>query len=315
MIQTPLPAIPNSLEGEDIDLSVIIVSWNVRIFLAKCLESLKGERKTLRIQVVVIDNGSRDGTVEHIPAAHPDIEFIAAGENLGFARANNLGLERARGRYVLLLNPDTEVEPGSLSGLVTYLDRHPEVGAAGVQLLNTDGSLQPSCLRFPTPGVTIMNALGLRVLFPRLTAFRKYLMADWDHSEERNVDQLMGAFIMVRSEIVEAVGPLDERFWMYYEEVDWCRRIRQAGWRIRYVPAFRTTHHLSQSARLQAAPRRQSMALRSAGRYFRKHAGFPSALFVSLAVWIGIAGRWLLWWAITPIRLVTERIRGQERTS
>ncbi len=254
-----------------VDLSVVIVSWNTAELLERCLASLEQEFQRiggLRSQVIVVDNGSSDGTPERIRARYPWVEMRVNATNMGFAAANNLGLRDSRGRYILLLNPDTEVLPGALATLMAYMDDHPEVGLVGPRLLNPDGTLQVSC--YPSP--TLSRELWRLLHLDRWHPYGTYRMESWSTELPRQVEVIKGACMLVRRDALEQVGPLDESYFMYTEEVDWCYRIRRAGWTVVWVPQARVLHYGGQST--QQIPEEMFLHLyRSKVQYFRKHYG------------------------------------------
>lgn len=230
------------------DLAIVIVSFNTRDMLRDCLRALPAAVGPLSCMTYVVDNASGDGSVEMVRAEFPGVELIASDKNLGFARANNVALERADARYLLLLNPDTEAEPGSLERLVAFMDAHPRAGACGPLLLNSDGTLQPNGRRFPTLLREVLAVTGAWRLVPRWYE-RRLVYGRADLKAESEVDQVSGACILVRRDAMAQVGPLDDRFFMFYEEVEWCRRIRDTGWEIWLVPAARVVHHWMGSVR------------------------------------------------------------------
>lgn len=262
----------------DLDVSIVIVSWNTRELLERCLASVfaglgrapsdLSEGGLPTGEVVVVDNNSRDGSAELVRERYPRARLIASRENLGFARANNLGLRGYRGRYALLLNPDTEVQPGALARLVRYLDAHPDVGAAGPLILNPDGSLQLSCHRSPN----LPRELWRLFHGDAIRHFGTYAMDEWSRHEPRAVDVIQGACLMVRREALTRVGLLDEDFYIYSEEVDLCERIRREGWAIHWVPEAAVVHYGGQSTR-QVAEEMFLHLYRSKLIYFRKHQG------------------------------------------
>jgi N-acetylglucosaminyl-diphospho-decaprenol L-rhamnosyltransferase len=255
-----------------VDLSVVIVNWNVRDLLRTCLRSVLAEaRPDFTVEAIVVDNGSHDGSVEMLREEFPTVVLIANTRNRGFTGGNNDGLAVARGRVVMLLNPDTEVRAGALGALVSYLDTHPEAGAAGPQLLNPDGSVQSSRRRFPTLATALFESTWLQPLAPRGVP-RDYYVLDRRDDETCAVDWVTGAALAVRREAFERVGGLDERFFMYSEELDWCRRIRQAGWQIVYLPQAQIVHHEGKSSE-QAVPARHINFQRSKVLYFEKYHG------------------------------------------
>lgn len=256
------------------DVSVVIVNWNTSDLLARCLTSLEPERRMLASEVIVVDNGSTDGSVELVEKIHSDVRLIPNSNNRGYAVANNQGIDASFGRYVFLLNSDTEVEAGSLRALVDYGDAHSGVGIMGARLLNSDGTLQPSGGRFPTPLSTTLGLFGLDRLIgrPRYGTRR-------DYSKPAPVDEVSGAAMMVRREVIEQVGPLDESFAWGYEDVDLCRRAHRAGWQVHYVPAAVVRHEWGASRR-QAPAATVMMAVNGRRHYFDKHYGRAATGFV-----------------------------------
>ncbi len=235
----------------DLDLSVIIVSYRVRDVLRDCLNSLYagGGLEGLASEVTVVDNASGDGTPAMVAAEFPQVTLLPLDTNRGFSGANNAGLERATGRGLLLLNPDTLVPQGALSACVRYLDTQPEtVGAMGCRVAGVDGQTQWECARRAvTPGDEIARAFLLDRAFPRSDRFNRERMPGWDRADERDVESLLGAFMLIRREAFAKVGGLDERFFLMYEDTDYCARLRQAGYRIRYYPGVSITHLGGQS--------------------------------------------------------------------
>ncbi len=242
-------ALPMNRRPPDLDISLVIINSNGRRLLEECLRSLPASCEGVSWEAVVVDNGSTDGSVEMMRRDFPECPFVANRENLGFTKANNQGLEIARGRYMVLLNNDTEARPGSFAAAVRYLDEHEDVGAAGPKLLNTDGSRQLSCRRFPSFQQALFNRYSLLTrLFPDNPYSRSYLMSDLDGDEDevRDVDWVSGACLIFRRSVYDRIGPLDERYWMYSEDVDYCLRVWQAGYRVSYVPVGEVFHHIGQ---------------------------------------------------------------------
>ncbi len=263
--------------------SVIIVHYNTPALLIDCLTSLAALPEAGTLEVLVVDNGSADaaGAEAQARAIWPALVWLGNATNRGFAAANNQGLERARGPYLCLLNSDTVVRPGALAALLAYLEARPRVAVAGPRLLNPDGSLQPSCFRLPTLARTLGDGLLITNALRRLPAVDAY--AGWPHDRERLVEAVSGACLVVRREAVAQVGGLDERFWMYAEESDWCRRFRAAGWAVGFCPTAVIIHRGQGSwagdtgAALDAAERGRRA-------YFAKHYG-P----LGVALWHGTA--------------------------
>jgi N-acetylglucosaminyl-diphospho-decaprenol L-rhamnosyltransferase len=258
------------------DLSVVIVSWNVRDLLRRCLTSVLHPRThtptpTPSLEIVVVDNASTDGSVEMLRAEFPQVALIANADNRGFTVGNNQGIAAAQGRYVMLLNPDTEVLGDALVALVRYMEAHPDVGLVGPQLLYPDGSVQSSRRRFPTLATAFLESTWLEPWAPR-SLLRRYYVLDQPDTATLDVDWVTGAAMLARRETIEQVGGMDEGFFMYSEELDWCRRIKAAGWRAIYYPAAQVVHYEGKSSE-QAVPARHINFQRSKIRYFRKYHG------------------------------------------
>jgi GT2 family glycosyltransferase len=284
------------------DVSVIIVSWNTKALLARCLAQLEAACDGLDVEVFVVDNGSTDGSVELVREHFPQVRLFANRQNLGFVRANNQALPLAQGEFVLLLNSDAFVEPSALRELVGFLRSHSAAGAAGPRLNYPDGSLQRSCTAFPTVFDELCLMLQLDRLFPRSRLFGRFWLSGWDYSAVREVDVVMGACLLVRRRVVEQVGLLDEAFFMYSEEVDWCYRIRRAGWRLYLVPQARATHIWGGST----GPVRVEAFIhlfRSRLIFFRKHRSRLAAATVKLVFVVGSLLRLV---AATPLALLAR---------
>jgi N-acetylglucosaminyl-diphospho-decaprenol L-rhamnosyltransferase len=268
-----------------VDCSVVIVNYQTDDVLAECLASLAKTTASPSVEVIVVDNGdslAAGGFRERFP----DVRLLRNPENLGFARAANQGIRVARGRHVLCLNPDTIVHDGAVPAMVAYLDANPEVGAVGARLLESDGRLQLSCRRFPAYLTIFFGRYALLTrLLPRNSASRDYLYLDWDHRSVREVDWVSGACLMVRREVITAVGPFEEGYFLFVEDMDWCRRIRDAGWSIVYLPDAVVTHHIGAS-RGVVPPRvvwaRHRGMLRYVGKHF--HAPWPLRIGIAAAL-------------------------------
>ena len=262
-----------------IDLSIIIVNWNTCDLLAQCLESVGSVQRTadsalptaycpLSTEVIVVDNASADGSPGMVRERFSWVTLIENQDNVGFARANNQGIIASRGAYILLLNSDTVMHPGALETLLAFMDVHPQAGACGPRLLNGDGSLQHGCHPMLTPGREFWRLLFLDYLWPRAT----YRMQRWDLRQARPVAVIKGACLLLRRQALRQVGLLDERYFMYTEEVDICYRLAQAGWSLWYVPAAVVTHYGEASSR-QAAQAMYVQLYRSKVQFYRKIGG------------------------------------------
>jgi GT2 family glycosyltransferase len=275
-------------------LSIIIVSWNVADLLRACLRSIDENRGGLDVEVIVVDSASGDGSAAMVETEFPWVTLLACTENVGFPRGNNLGIERANGRYLLLLNPDTVVLDDALPKMVAFARENPGIGVLGSQLLNRDGTVQSSRRRFPTLTTAFFESTWLEPIAPR-RILERYTVQDRPDDEIQDVDWVMGACMLAPQEVVQQVGGLDEAYFMYSEELDWCRRIKDAGWRVVYFPEARVIHYIGQSSE-QAATARHINFQQAKLRYFRKYHGRFSALVLRLFlllnyVWqIGLEG-------------------------
>jgi GT2 family glycosyltransferase/lipopolysaccharide/colanic/teichoic acid biosynthesis glycosyltransferase len=236
------------------DVSVIIVSYNVRDFLEQCLHSIRRACEHLHAEVLVVDNASHDGSSQMVKSQFPWVRLTENRINLGFAKANNQALKLAGGRYVLLINPDTLAREDTVQNMLEFLRTHPEAGAAGCKILNPDGTLQLSCRRsFPTPWVALSKILGLGRLFPRSRFFGKYNLTYLDPEKTSQVDALSGSFMFLRREALQQVGFFDEQYFMYGEDLDLCYRIKRAGWKIYYLPTTQIIHYKGRSTEASAS--------------------------------------------------------------
>lgn len=223
------------------DVSVIVVNWNTRDLLRNCLRSIITQT-TVPHEIIVVDNASRDGSAEMVRAEFPDITLIANSENGGFAAANNQGLRISRGRTVLLLNPDTLILDGAIDRMLGWLDRHPGVGCVGCQVLEGPGVIQRTCFADPTLLNFVIVEFGLMRLAPWVSFFGRSWYTNWDRRSERQVDVVSGMFMLVPRTVMDQVGLLDEAFFVYGEESDWCRRIRKAGYPCVFTPEAQIVH-------------------------------------------------------------------------
>lgn len=253
-------------------ISVIIVSWNACAYLRNCLASVRETGGGLVQQVIVVDNASDDGSSEMVLQEFPEATLIQSKENLGFARANNLGLKAATGELLALINSDVVVHRGCFAQLAAFLEDHNDVGLVGPKVSGGDGELQRTCRRLPTFWNTLCRALALDTMFSGSRLFSGREMRHWSHESQAEVEVLSGCFWMARRRAVEQVGGLDERFFFYAEDVDWCKRFRNAGWKVVFVPAATATHFGGASS--ARSPLRYSIEmLRANLAYWRKHFG------------------------------------------
>lgn len=246
------------------ELSYIIVSWNAKGYLIQCLESLKRFGVGIYSETLVVDNASDDGSADAVKEVFPDVKLIQNRTNVGFARANNQAIRECKGRYLALVNSDIEILGDCLARMLEYLDTHPRIGILGPRILNPDRTLQASCYRFPKLWRAAAEALGLHRLFPSLTYC--------SHERTGRVEALNGCFLMVRREALQQVGELDERFFMYAEDLDWCKRFVDMGWETAYLKEAEAVHYGGQSS--ANTPVRFYVEMQKANlAYYLKHRG------------------------------------------
>jgi len=250
-------------------LSVITVTHNHAPYIGRCLAALVPQVAQLGGEVIVIDNRSDDASAA-IAQAYP-VQLHINQTRQGFSANNNRGMAMAQGRYLLLLNPDTEVLPGALSTLIEFMEQHPQVGLCAAQLLFPDGSVQPSPRRFPTLGSVIARRTPIRFLLRHSALNQRHLMQDIDHNQIQPVDWLLGACLLIRRQVLDSVGPLDEGYFLYVEDIDWARRIHQAGWLVYYVPTAQIVHHHLAVSDKKLFSRYMGFHLQSMVRYVRKY--------------------------------------------
>ncbi len=270
-----------------IDLSIIIVSWNTRELLLRCVKSVVESGPEISREMIVVDNGSWDGSIHEVEKAFPFVDLVGNEKNLGFAKAVNQGLRKASGRYILLLNPDTEVKNGAIYELFSFMESHSGTGVAGAQLLNSDGSKQNSIANFPSLATELLNKRLLRAVFPR-----RFPGKERKYSEPVEVDSVVGACMMVNREALDQVGVLDEDYFLFLEETDWCYRMKKAGWKIYHVPLAEVFHFQGKSAEAERE-RAKLEYYRSRYHFFKKNFG---------------SGRYFVLIAGLMIRLVAESI-------
>jgi hypothetical protein len=224
------------------EISVVIVSWNAKQYLDDCIGSILTEATGLRQEIIIVDNGSSDGSQEMVKSKYSNIHLICNNINLGFARANNIGIKESKGNYIFFINSDVKVLPGSLNYIFEYMNNHKEIGLLGPKVIGLKGETQRSCMEYPTIWRVLCRALAADKIFPNMKIFRSYLMTWWNHDDLREVDVVNGCFWAVRKEAIINVGFLDERFFMYGEDIDWCLRFKKAGWKVVFCPFCNIIH-------------------------------------------------------------------------
>ena len=266
-----------STPNSSVDISIVIVAWNAQHYLKLCLESLAAAPPRRSMEVLVVDNASSDATVEMVESQFPWVKLIKSPENLGFSKGNNVAIRQAKGRYLALVNPDVIVFPGCLDALADFLDQNPKVGNVGPRVLNPDMSLQSSCRRFPTLWNNFCSASGLSSKFKNSRFFAGEHMFYFAHDQTRPVDVIVGCFSFIRREAFDAIGLLDEDLFMYGDDVDWCRRARNAGWGVVFYPGAQAIHDRGKTT--APYPVRFAVAQqRSVLQYWTKHHGFLDVL-------------------------------------
>ena len=236
--------------GNNLDVSVIIVNYNVKEFVQNLLHSLEKATRSIKAEIIIVDNASDDGSVELIREKFPYVKLVASKENLGFGRANNVGFQMAQGKYLFILNPDTLVQEDTLEKLISFFERTPDAGMIGCKILNPDGTLQLSCRRgFPSPWTSFCKVTGLSSLFPKSRLFAKYNLTYLDEDQISEVDALSGSCMLMRKDVYDKIGGFDEQFFMYGEDLDLCYRVQKAGFKVYYVPETKIIHYKGESTK------------------------------------------------------------------
>ena len=286
-------------------LSVIIVNYNVKFYLEQCLESVRRASRGLQVEVFVVDNLSTDGSIAYLRERFPEVTFIENKENVGFARANNQAIHLSKGKYVLLLNPDTIVGEDSLASFVEFMEAHPEAGGAGAHMLNVDGTFAPESRRgLPTPFVAFCKMTGLASLFPKSRLFGRYYMRYLDKCEVNEIEVMSGAYMMLRREALDKVGLLDETFFMYGEDIDLSYRVLLGGYKNYFLPV-RMLHYKGEST-VKNSYRYAYTFYQAMRLFFRKHYGHYS-LIISLPINAAT-------WASTFMVYLRNRLRYRKKS-
>jgi len=279
---------------QPLDVSIIIVNWNTRQLLRECLASTYEHAGAVRCEIIVVDNASSDGSPDMVKTEFPKVRLVENAANHGFAHANNQAMALARGRYVLLLNSDTRLLDSALPKVVAFGDQNPDAAVVGCRVLNPDRSLQPTCFMFPSTFNMVLSFTYLYKLFAASRLFGRERMTWWGRDDIRPVDVVTGCFMLVRSRAIEQVGVLDDGFFMYAEETDWCYRFRRAGWNILFTPHAEIIHHGGQSSRNMRPEMLIELRL-SILKFIRKHRGGLQHAIACILVLLFAAVRLPVW--------------------
>lgn len=291
----------------EVDVSIIIVNYNVRYFAEQCLRSVYASRGDLTIEIFLVDNASSDQSVEHLEPLFPEVIFIANKENVGFGRANNMALSRAKGKFLFVLNPDTLLQEDSLEAMTKYMGDNPRAGVIGPKILNRYGGFDITSKRgLPTPWVAFCRVSGLSTLFPKSPTFGKYDLLYLDEDTVNQVDSLAGSCMLVRKQVYDEVGGFDEMFFMYGEDIDWSYRIKLGGWEVHYAPVTKIVHFRGESTRRSSINRDQAFygAMHMfVDKHFRQRYSWFGHQLINLG--IGIA------WTVSRLKALGKRISWQ----
>lgn len=274
------------------DISIVILSWNDKEHLQECLESLRHCTKSRSVEIIVVDNASTDGSPDMVAARFPQVTLIRNAENLGFPKGNNIGVRASKGEYVYLLNSDIKVLDGCIDALADYLDQHPDIGMIGPKILNGDMSLQSSCRRFPTLWNNFCTAAGLATLWKESRWFSGEHMLYFKGDRLMDVDVLVGCFWTARRKALDQFGLLDEGFFIYAEDVDWCKRCWKAGWRVVFFPEAQAIHYRGASTTKKDPVRFALTQQRSVLRYWQKHHGSLGRASMGCLIFGHLSIRW-----------------------
>ena len=283
-----------------VNISIVVVTWNGKKVISDCLESLRRYSNDSSVEVLVVDNASTDGTVDHLRQKFPFVKLIVNSTNQGFAKGNNIGIAQAAGRYICLLNSDVEVPEGCLEKMLAFMDDHPDIGMLGPKMILADESIGQSVMGFPTVWNWFCRALNLDTLF-KSKLFGGYLRTDFRYDRMEDVEVLTGWFWMVRREALDQVGGLDERYFMYGEDIDWSKRYHQAGWRVVFFPEAHAIHYCGSSS--ANAPTRFYIEMRRANmQYCAKYHNSLTCAGFWLTIWLQEAIRILGYSAVYLLR-------------
>jgi GT2 family glycosyltransferase len=285
------------------DVSVVIVSWNTRDILRGCLRSVFEQTRDIFFEVIVVDNNSHDGSADMVRAEFPQVQLIANSQNRGFAAACNQGMRVRSARYTLLLNPDTIVLDDAISHCVRYADLHSDVGVVGCQVLENESRISPTGFSFPSPSNVFLALSGLSRIFPRSRVFGQPELSWWDRNSEADVDVVTGMFMLVRREAIEQVGLMDEAYFVYSEEADWCYRFAQAGWRRVFTPCARIVHLDGGAKSTSQASKKMFVQLQKSSMiYHKKNLGLAAWWSVKMIYIASNCFRMIAWFVLSIVK-------------
>ncbi|MBN1123713.1 MAG: glycosyltransferase family 2 protein [Sedimentisphaerales bacterium] len=287
---------------ETLDVSILIVNWNTKDLLRDCLVSVYEQTRDISFEIIVIDNASSDGSAEMVKSEFPDVTLLENTKNLGFAAANNQGYHISSGRYVLLLNTDTVVLDEAIQKCVAFADEDPQIGVLGVRIEDSDGRMKRDCYQFCSVLNLMISLPGFHRMFPRSRFFGREHMTWWDFDDIREVDVIGGCYMLVRREAIEQVGLLDEGYFMYAEEMDWCWRFQNAKWKNVYNPHAHIIHYGGMSSAQNPGQMRVEYQ-KSILRFIEKRQGLLARIISRMLLFIsGVLrmGYWTLKWTIGP---------------
>lgn len=272
-----------------IDLSIVIVSWNTKDLLKECLESIVKNTTATSYEIYVVDNNSSDETCAMVSSEFPNVKLIENKYNAGFAKANNQAVELSDSKYILLLNPDTIVLPNAIDRMLKYIKANSNVGIVGCKLLNPDKTLQDSCRRFPTIKTYASILLRLHIVMPNLKCLKSYFMKDMDYNIHNEVDQVMGAALMYRTDVIAKKSYLDSDYWIWFEEVDFCYKVKKNGYKTVYIPDAEIIHYKAQSFNQLYKVEQQRVFNRSLLQYFKKNGTKKEVIMLKIIFPVSIA--------------------------
>jgi GT2 family glycosyltransferase len=301
-----------------VDVSIIILNYNDKEYLKGCLQSLDCCSKSRHVEIIVSDNASTDGSIEMVESEFPHVRLLKNNENLGFTKGNNVGIRASTGRYVFLLNSDIKILDGCIDAMAQFLDDHPDVGIAGPRVLNRDMTHQSTCRRYPTLWSNFCQLTGLSKSFRGSRFFSGEHMFFFKGDREADVEVLVGCFSALRRKAIDQVGMLDENFYMYGDDLDWCRRLREGGWRVVFHPGGQAIHYIGTSTTKKDPVRYALLQQQSVIRYWRKYHGRAAVAGIQGLMSMRLTVRWaigLFKFLAIPAKRDAGRIRMRESST